>query len=59
MESLAATVIHHSALPAPPFSPSDALLSSFNANVAGEERTILKREEEEGRGEMKEEEKKE
>lgn len=56
---MAATVIHHSALPAPPFSPSDALLSSFNANVAGEERTILKREEEEGRGEMKEEEKKE
>lgn len=34
-----------------PFSPSVALLSSFNANVAGEERTILKREEEEAKKE--------
>lgn len=49
MESLAATVIHHSALPAPPFRPPPRFsrASSFNANVAGEERTIPKREEEE------------
>lgn len=43
MESLAATVIHHSALPAPPCSPSVALLSSFNGQRGGR-RTIPKRE---------------